>query len=148
MKTREIPLEPGAFGWAVDINPYPLRKFPDRTLIKVLRNQVGETTMTVVDQHGKTAELLRCNVLPRLQYHYSPDDKWYPEKSDRAQTILHDEIYKKTRELDLLKQSIENLYWRIRRSGNEDSIERLEQSLADIDPIQPYIRETYSKFYS
>jgi hypothetical protein len=36
------------------------------------------------------------------------------------------------------KKSIEDLYWRVRRSGSPTDIEHLERSLATLDPIADF----------
>lgn len=139
MKTQEIPLTSGAFAWAVYSHPYHLPEdLPHRTLVKVIENRRGDVEVTVQDRTGRQWRLMRCHLVPRLRYHYSHDEKWYPESTPRAQAILIEEIRRQWQELRRLRERIENLYWRVRRSAGPQDLERFHRLISSGDPIADY----------
>lgn len=138
MQTREIPLTPGAFAWAVSVRSSRLQSFPHRTLVKIIENDLDKPTLTVCDRDGKTAEVQRINLLPRLQYLRAYDKTWLSERSECASASIHFEIRRLWEQLQDLKELIDEMYWRLRRSGDAYLIDALEHQLAEDDPIQPF----------
>lgn len=139
MQTREIPLVPGAFGWALSLQHCRLPNgLPHRSMVKVIENRMGSTTIVVRDRVGNRFTLSRDSVIPRVRYFYSKDEKYHAEHSDRGQRILWEEIRFQEERLELQRKHIEDLYWRVRRSGNQEWIQRLDEHLAVNDPISGY----------
>lgn len=138
MKTRELALMPGAFGWAVSVPACRLHAFPHRTLVKIIENDFNKPTATVRDVQGTIAELPRINLLPRLEYFHEVMRTWHREKSTHAIGTIRMEITLQWERLQELKEVIEDLYWRIRRSGDWQSVSSLESALATHDPIHPF----------
>lgn len=139
MKTREIPLVPTAFGWAVSLQHCRLPEgLPHRAMVKVIENKMGSTTLVVRDRNGNRFTVARGSVVPRLRYFYPKDEKYHAEHSERAQRILWEEIRFQEDRLQLQKKHIEELYWAVRRSGNAEAIQRLEEHLKITNPIGDY----------
>lgn len=136
-------MTPKNFAWAVGAMHYPLPKgLPHRSLVKIVRNDIGDTQIHVVDAEGKPWSLNRSCLIPRVRYRSRSGpiigEKSYPEKSDEAQNLLTHEIGHMHRELERIKKEIEELHWAVRRSGNATAIAALEERLADHNPIAGY----------
>lgn len=139
MVTKEIPLVPGAFGWAISLQHCVLPAgLPHRSVVKVIENRMGETTIAVRDRLGNRFRLGRGNVIPRRWYRYERDQKLYPEHSDRGQSILWEEIRFQEDRLELQRKHLEELYWAVRRSGNAAAIRKLDEHLETSNPIGDY----------
>lgn len=141
--TEDIPMTPDNFAWAVGAMHYPLPKgLPHRSLVKIVRNDVGDTQIHVVDAEGNPWSLNRSCLIPRVRYRSKSGpklgEKSYPEHSDEAQNLLTHEIGHLERELKRIRKEIEAAYWAVRRSGNATAIAALEKRLADHNPIADY----------
>ena len=135
MQTREIPLKAGAFGWALDRHPYGLPAGLEHgTLVKVIRNEVGEVDMTVSDRTGRQWTFLRGIVVPRLQYWCVRSERWVSESSTRGQELLREEIQWQREKLTHEVKTLRTLYWQAERSASAEDLSSFGK-LMESDPL-------------
>lgn len=136
LQRREIEPNEGAFGWAISRDPYGLPDdLPHGTLVKVIRDRLGDVTVTVRNAEGKEWTLLRGILEPRAVYFCSRTQKWWPERSARAQELLREEIHWAVKDFEMEVEKLRELYWWVRRSAEGEDLAKLER-IMETDPLR------------